>query len=155
MNSSTLSKATASVTILTEDRAASYDWGALTGELDSYGCAVLPKLLTQVECRAITALYPDESHFRSQAIMARHGFGRGEYRYFGYPLPDLIGGLRAALYQHLAGLAEWTQPAAGMFLWLKLLVVSDADEILDKLKDAGVVVVPGITAALKPEVCFA
>lgn len=63
--------------------------------------------------------------------------------------------IQAAAEQHLAGLAEWTQPAAGMFLWLKLLVVSDADEILDKLKDAGVVVVPGITAALKPEVCFA
>jgi hypothetical protein len=110
VNPSTLSKATASGMILTEDRVASYDWGALTSELDSYGCGVLPKLLTQVECRAISALYPAESHFRSQVIMARHGFGKGEYRYFRYPLPDLIGGLRTALYPHLAGLANtWNQ----------------------------------------------
>ena len=54
--------------------------------------------------------------------------------------------IQAAAEQHLTGLADWTQPAAGMFLWLKLLVVSDADEILDKLKDAGVVVVPGNAA---------
>jgi hypothetical protein len=110
VNSSTPSKATPRAAILSEDRIATYDWGELTGELDSYGCAVLPKLLTQVECRAISALYPDESHFRSQVTMARHGFGRGEYRYFRYPLPDLIGGMRTALYPHLAGLANtWNQ----------------------------------------------
>ena len=63
--------------------------------------------------------------------------------------------IQAAAEQHLSGLAEWTRPAAGMFLWLKLLVVPDADEILDKLKDAGVVVVPGIIATLKPKGCHA
>jgi len=91
-----------------EARVAAFDWGALTGELDSYGCAVLPKLLSPAECRNIAALYPDVSHFRSHVIMARHGFGKGEYRYFKYPLPDLIGGIRTALYPHLASIAnEW------------------------------------------------
>ena len=89
-------------------RVAAYDWQALAGELDDYGCAVLPKLLSPEECRAIAALYSDESHFRSHVIMARHGFGKGEYRYFKYPLPDLLGSMRTALYPHLASVAnEW------------------------------------------------
>ena len=89
-------------------RVAAYDWPALTGELDNYGCAVLPKLLSPEECRAIAALYPDESCFRSHVIMARHGFGKGEYRYFKYPLPDLLAGLRTAMYPRLASVAnEW------------------------------------------------
>jgi uncharacterized protein len=87
-------------------RVAAYDWRALADELDSYGCAVLPKLLSPEECGAIAALYRDESHFRSHIHMARHGFGRGEYRYFKYPLPDLVHGLRTALYPHLAGVAN-------------------------------------------------
>jgi uncharacterized protein len=91
-----------------EARVAAYDWQALAGELDSYGCAVLPKLLSPAECHTIAALYPDESHFRSHIHMARHGFGKGEYRYFKYPLPGLLGGLRTALYPRLAGVAnEW------------------------------------------------
>jgi len=89
-----------------EGRVAAYDWQALAGELDAYGCAVLSKLLSAEECRAIAALYPDESHFRSHIHMARHGFGKGEYRYFKYPLPDLLGGLRTALYPQLAGVAN-------------------------------------------------
>jgi hypothetical protein len=89
-----------------EARVAAYDWSSLKGDLDSYGCAVLPKLLSAEECRTIAALYPDESHFRSHIRMARHGFGKGEYRYFKYPLPSLIGGLRRALYPHLAPIAN-------------------------------------------------
>ena len=89
-----------------EARVAAYDWQALAGELDNYGCAVLPKLLSPEECRAIAALYPDESHFRSRVHMARHGFGKGEYRYFRYPLPDLLAGLRTALYPQLADVAN-------------------------------------------------
>ena len=92
----------------TEARVAAFDWPALKGDLDTYGCAVLPKLLLPDECNAIAGLYPDESHFRSHVIMARHGFGKGEYRYFEYPLPDLLACLRAALYPRLAGVAnEW------------------------------------------------
>jgi len=93
-----------------EDRIAAYNWKALIGELDSYGCAILPQLLTAKECRDIAALYSDEGHFRSHVVMARHGFGKGEYRYFRYPLPDLIGGIRTALYPRLAGAANaWNE----------------------------------------------
>lgn len=83
-----------------------YDWQALTSDFDGYGCAVLPKLLSPVECRAISALYPEESYFRSHVHMARHGFGKGEYRYFKYPLPDLLVGFRTALYPRLVGVAN-------------------------------------------------
>jgi hypothetical protein len=89
-----------------EARVAAQDWQTITGDLDKYGCAVLPRLLSPEECRAIAGLYPDESHFRSHVHMARHGFGKGEYRYFKYPLPDLLGGLRTALYPYLAGVAN-------------------------------------------------
>ena len=89
-----------------EARVAAYDWQALAGELDNHGCAVLPQLLGPEECRTIADLYPAESHFRSHVHMARHGFGKGEYRYFKYPLPDLLGGFRTALYPQLAGVAN-------------------------------------------------
>ena len=89
-----------------EARVAACDWRALASEIDSYGCAVMPKLLTPAECSDIAALYGDERHFRSHIIMARHGFGKGEYRYFKYPLPDLIGSLRTALYPRLAAIAD-------------------------------------------------
>ena len=89
-----------------EARIAAYDWPSLSGEMDDQGCAILPALLSPGECRAIVTLYPDESRFRSHVHMARHGFGRGEYRYFRYPLPDLVSGLRTALYPRLAGLAN-------------------------------------------------
>ena len=68
-------------------RVAAHDWQALAGELDNYGCAVLPRLISSEECRTIAGLYADESRFRSHIHMARHGFGKGEYRYFKYPLP--------------------------------------------------------------------
>ena len=98
----------ASGTSSTESRVDGFDWQAAAAELDNYGCAVLPKLLSADECRAIAALYPDESNFRSHIHMARHGFGKGEYRYFKYPLPALINGLRTELYPRLARLAnEW------------------------------------------------
>ncbi len=87
-------------------RIAAYDWQALAGELDSWGSAVLPKLLSPQECSDLAALYSEERHFRSHVVMARHGFGRGEYRYFSYPLPPLLGGLRTALYAPLAAVAN-------------------------------------------------
>lgn len=93
-----------------EARIAAQDWPKLARDLDGFGCAVLPGLVSPQECAALAALYPDERHFRSHIVMARHGFGRGEYRYFRYPLPDLISGLRSALYPHLAGIANgWNE----------------------------------------------
>jgi hypothetical protein len=87
-----------------------FDWRAIGSELDAYGCAILEKLLTPDECSDVASLYPHEEHFRSHVHMARHGFGKGEYRYFKYPLPDLIGGLRTALYPHVVTFAnEWNE----------------------------------------------
>jgi len=110
MSARTSKMSSTSSDISAEARVAACDWQALKGDLDTYGCAVLPKLLSPGECRAIAALYPDESHFCSHIHMARHGFGKGEYRYFKYPLPDLLNELRTALYPYLAGLAnEWNR----------------------------------------------
>lgn len=92
------------------NRVSTPDWTELTEQLDRFGNAVIEGLLTPEECRGIAELYPHEEHFRSHVHMARHGFGRGEYRYFKYPLPDLISGMRTALYPHLAGVANvWNE----------------------------------------------
>jgi len=94
----------------TEARVARYDWRALVEGLDAYGCVVLDKLLTQEECETIAALYPHEEHFRSHVVMARHGFGKGEYRYFSHPLPELVANMRATLYPRLAPIANaWSE----------------------------------------------
>ena len=86
------------------------DWPQITAELDTQGCALLKSLLAPDECRAVAALYPDDGNFRSRVVMSRHGFGRGEYKYFSYPLPNLIAQLRPALYAHLQGVANrWNE----------------------------------------------
>ena len=84
----------------------SVDWAAAAFELDAAGCAALGPLLTAAQCAALAASYACEEGFRSRVVMARHGFGRGEYRYFAYPLPPVVEQLRAALYPHLAGIAN-------------------------------------------------
>jgi hypothetical protein len=89
-----------------EARVSAYDWETVAEDLNAHGCAVFEKLLSPDECRDIAALYPDETHFRSHVHMARHGFGHGEYRYFKYPLPALLGDLRTALYPRLAATAN-------------------------------------------------
>ena len=73
------------------------DWTDISAHLDAYGWATLPKLLTAREAGAIVDLYDDAKNFRSHVVMARHGFGRGEYKYFAYPLPAVVAGLRTAL----------------------------------------------------------
>lgn len=79
-------------------------------DLDTYGCAVLPGLLTPSECRDLAALYGQDDGFRSRVVMARHGFGQGEYRYFAYPLPGAVQQLREALYPRLVGIANrWNE----------------------------------------------
>jgi uncharacterized protein len=82
----------------------------LEAALDASGWAVLPKLLTPDECRALTAAYDDDARFRSKVVMARHGFGRGEYKYFAYPLPPRVAELRESLYPRLAPIANrWSE----------------------------------------------
>jgi len=79
-------------------------------DLDLHGCAIFEKLLTPEECRAFAALYPEERRFRSTVHMARHGFGKGEYRYFRYPLPDKLAELRTTLYRRLVPVANrWNE----------------------------------------------
>ena len=90
------------------------DWGQATSDLDAQGCAVLKGLLSSDECQALAALYPDDKNFRSKIVMGRHGFGRGEYKYFCYPLPDLIAELRPALYAQLHGVANRWNEAMGI-----------------------------------------
>ncbi|MDE2376397.1 2OG-Fe(II) oxygenase [Bradyrhizobium sp.] len=90
------------------------DWTSITSELDAQGCAVLKDLLTADECCAVAALYPDDSRFRSRVVMGRHGFGRGEYKYFSDPLPELIAELRPVLYAHLQGIANRWNEAMGI-----------------------------------------
>ena len=89
-----------------EDRIADLDWNRVTDNLAAQGSSVMKGLLPPDECRSIAALYREDGPFRSRVIMGRHGFGRGEYKYFAYPLPDLIAELRTALYAKLAPIAN-------------------------------------------------
>jgi len=82
------------------------DWQTISETLDREGWAVLERLLTPAECRALATTYDDKEKFRSTVVMARHGFGRGEYKYFAYPLPPHIAQLRDTLYPHLAPIAN-------------------------------------------------
>lgn len=97
-------------------RAASIDWYTTTEALHQQGNAVLPQLLSATECAALAHLYgnADGATFRSRVVMQRHGFGQGEYRYFSYPLPGVVAGLREALYPHLAPIANQWNAAMGL-----------------------------------------
>lgn len=82
------------------------DWTKAAADLDAHGCALMPGLLTADACAQIAAWYDEAARFRSTVVMARHGFGRGEYRYFAYPLPDPVAALRTTLYPPLADIAN-------------------------------------------------
>ena len=93
------------------------DWTQASADLDAQGCAVLKGLLSPDECRVLSALYPDDKHFRSRIVMGRHGFGRGEYKYFSYPLPDLIAKrgrrfMRSFVMSRIAGTKPWASISA-------------------------------------------
>ena len=91
-------------------RVATLDWSPIADHLDADGFALLPSFLARCDCRALVALYDREERFRSRVVMARHGFGRGEYRYFDYPLPRPVAALRSRLYSPLASIANrWNE----------------------------------------------
>jgi len=90
------------------------EWSRVGRELDDYGCAVLEGLLSPGACRGLAELYDDTSRFRSRVVMARHGFGRGEYQYFRYPLPEAVVRLRTTAYTHLAPIANRWNEAMGL-----------------------------------------
>jgi hypothetical protein len=95
-------------------RAAALAWPRLAEDLAAWGSAVIERLLSPGECRWVAGLYAEDHRFRGRVVMARHGFGRGEYKYFAYPLPALIAGLRTALYPPLAEVANRWNEAMGI-----------------------------------------
>jgi hypothetical protein len=90
------------------------DWEQITRDLDDQGSAVLERLISPDECQQLSALYPQDGPFRSHIVMGRHGFGRGEYKYFSYPLPTLLADLRTALYARLAPIANRWNTSMGI-----------------------------------------
>jgi hypothetical protein len=95
-------------------RIAMLDWPHLNASLDAEGYVVLPALLDAAECRALVAAYEAQAGFRSRVVMARHGYGSGEYKYFAYPLPESVAALRSALYPRLADTANGWNAAMGV-----------------------------------------
>ena len=96
-----------------QDRIRALNWSAIEADLDAHGGARTGPLLTPEECGALTDCYGSDGLFRSRVIMARHGYGQGEYQYFAYPLPPIIADLRTSLYRHLAPIAERWSAALG------------------------------------------
>jgi uncharacterized protein len=109
----TLAVAESAGSLQIEQRVAAADWNAINAALDADGFAVMTGLLNAEACGAIARLYPQDSRFRSHIHMARHGFGRGEYKYFAYPLPGAVDTLRTALYPSLASIANRWNEALG------------------------------------------
>ena len=95
-------------------RVSAIDWQQVLHELDAQGNAKLDRILTPDECRKLSHLYQSDENFRSTVVMQRHGFGRGEYRYFKYPLPDIVASLRTAVYPFLVSLANGWNEAMGV-----------------------------------------
>ena len=113
-------------------RVEALDWNALGAMLDGQGNATTGPLLTARECRDLIALYDADSRFRSRVVMARHGFGSGEYKYFADPLPSLVGTLRRVLYPRLAATANRWQARMG-----EAPYPSRLDDFLDRCHAAG------------------
>lgn len=110
-----------------------FDWSRIEAELEAEGYATLGGLLPEKECDDLSRLYPDEERFRNRIVMERHGYGRGEYRYFGYPLPPLVAALRSCLYARLQPLANRWNSALG----IDTAFPASLAEFLDRCHAAG------------------
>ena len=109
------------------------DWERISHDLDANGNATMEKLLTPAQCEALAALYAEDAPFRSRVVMGRHGFGRGEYKYFDYPLPKIVASLRAAFYPHLVPIANrWNEQMS-----LNGGFPTDHQEFLARCRNAG------------------
>lgn len=109
------------------------DWQRLSDELGAQGHAIIPGLLQPQQCAALADLYTSTDLFRSRVVMGRHGFGQGEYQYFKYPLPELVGSLRSSLYPHLAAIANrWNE-----LLRIDVRYPSEHDAFLARCHEAG------------------
>jgi hypothetical protein len=114
-------------------RVAATDWSRVHDELDAHGCAIITGALTTPECASLASMYADDQRFRSRVVMARHGFGRGEYKYFASPLPPVVEALRTALYPLLATVANrWNEQ-----LGLEARYPGEHREFLDRCHVAG------------------
>jgi hypothetical protein len=109
------------------------EWQETADELHAHGNAILPSVLSREACEGLARLYSHENGFRSRVVMARHGFGRGEYKYFSYPLPDVVQSLRTALYRELAPVANQWNQAMGLAGRYPL----DHAEFIQRCHDAG------------------
>ena len=118
---------------MSRDRTGRFDWNGIAGDLDAQGWSTLPDLLRPDECDDVAALYGDSPTFRSHVVMARHGFGQGEYRYFAYPLPTLVQELRTALYPRLAPIANGWNRRMG----IDIAFPEDHAEFLERCHAAG------------------
>jgi hypothetical protein len=113
MTSIAISDAPVRPCLTVAERVATLDWQSIAADLDAYGCAVACAVLAPEECKVLAESYAEERLFRSRIVMARHGFGRGEYQYFAYPLPEVIASLRSALDPPLASIANrWNETLA-------------------------------------------
>ena len=115
------------------DRIMAVDWKTVAAQLDAEGHAVLHSMLSPEECASMAAGYEADAQFRSRVVMARHGFGRGEYKYFAYPLPGLIASLRTALYPRLCDVANRWNVAMG----IAIRYPDEHEEFLDRCHRAG------------------
>jgi hypothetical protein len=117
----------------TGEKIEAMDWQMVGADLDAQGWAVLPGLLEAEDCPAAAALWEEEARFRSRVVMARHGFGEGEYRYLAYPLPEPVAALRTALYPRLAPIANrWNER-----LGIETRFPASHDEFLARCHAAG------------------
>lgn len=114
MNAFDVGAAAVTPAIVVAQRSEAVDWVQVSADLDAQGAAVIERLVAPDACAMLAALYAREDVFRSRVVMAQHGFGRGEYRYFSYPLPDQVRELRAAFYPHLARIANRWNAALGV-----------------------------------------
>jgi uncharacterized protein len=115
------------------ERVARLDWQRIATDLDAYGCAIVSAMLSQEDCQAIARGYANDGLFRSRVVMARHGFGRGEYKYFRYPLPEDVSGLRSALYPPLSAIANrWNE-----IMGINVRYPQDHAEFLERCHQAG------------------
>jgi uncharacterized protein len=114
-------------------RVSELDWQRIARELNERGSAMLEGVLTPEECESLASMYANESGFRSRIVMERHGFGRGEYKYFSYPLPGIIQSLREALYSKLAPVAnEWNRA-----MGIEIQYPREHAEFIERCHDAG------------------
>ena len=108
------SRSTATARVKLGSQLPEVEWDGVLGELDAAGHALVPSLLDREQCALVAALYQDPDAFRSHIVMQRHGFGQGEYRYFAYPLPQIVAALRETIYPPLARLANTWNKHLGM-----------------------------------------